>query len=58
MPRGTLRTNVIKKPWVFLVTFKDGREEEVTVEAESYHNAVYSLPSGKKTYKLLKGKAG
>ena len=53
MPR--LRTNVVKKKWDFLVTYRDGREEEVTVEAESYHSAVYSLPSGKKGYKLLKG---
>lgn len=53
MPR--LRTNVIKKPYVFLVTYRDGREEEITVDAESYHVAVYSLPSGKKGYKLLKG---
>ena len=45
---------VVKRPWRFLVTFKDGRQEEVTVEAESYHVAVYSLPSGKKSYKLLK----
>ena len=50
-----LRTNVVKKPWTFQVTFKDGREEIVTVESESYHNAVYALPSGKKGYKLLKG---
>lgn len=53
MPR--LRANVVKKKWDFLVTFKDGREEEITVEAASYHSAVYSLPSGKKGYKLLGG---
>ena len=51
----SLRTNVVKKPYVFLVTFRDGREEEITVEAASYHSAVYSLPSGKKGYTLLKG---
>lgn len=55
MPMGTLRTNVVKKKWDFLVTYRDGREEIVTVESESYHNAVYALPSGKKQYKLLKG---
>ena len=42
MPR--LRTNVIKKPWRFLLHFSDGRTEEITVQAESYHNALYALP--------------
>ena len=46
--------NVVKRPWTFLVTFKDGREEYVTVESESYHNAVYGLPRGKKKYRLIK----
>lgn len=36
--------NVVKKPFRFLLTFLDGRTEEVTVEAESYHNAIYALP--------------
>ena len=56
MPK--LRTNVVKKPWTFLLTFADGRTEEVTVESESYHNAVYALPRsadvGKYKYTLLK----
>lgn len=46
--------NVVPRRWRFLVTYKDGREEEVEVEAESYHVAVYALPSGKRKYKLLK----
>lgn len=58
MPKRNLKMNVVKKPWTFLVTYRDGREEEITVEAASYHIAVYSLPSGKKGYKLIKGKAG
>ena len=48
-----LVTNVVKKPWRFLVTFKDGREEVLTVEAESYHAAICALPAGKKRYKRL-----
>lgn len=46
--------NVVQRRWTFLVTFKDGREEIVTVESESYHNAVYGLPRGKQKYKLIK----
>ena len=42
MPK--LIKNVIPKRWRFALHFTDGREEEVTVEAESYHVAVYSLP--------------
>lgn len=45
--------NVVPRRWRFLVTYRDGREEEVEVEAESYHVAVYALPSGKKSYKLI-----
>ena len=45
--------NVVPRRWRFMVTFKDGREEEITVEAESYHVAVYALPRGKKSYKLI-----
>lgn len=44
---------VVKRPYRFLVTFKDGRTEEVTVEAESYHSAIMGLPTGKKNYKFL-----
>ena len=50
--------NVVPRRWRFLVTYKDGREETVTVEAESYHVAVYALPSGKRKYKLLKEEHG
>lgn len=50
--------NVVPRRWRFLVTYKDGREEEVEVEAESYHVAVYALPSGKRKYKLLKEEHG
>ncbi len=44
---------VVTRPYRFLVTFKDGRTEEITVEAESYHSAVYGLPKGKKKYKAI-----
>lgn len=48
MPR--LVKNVAKRPYRFLVEFKDGRTEQITVEAESYHSAILSLPVGKKAY--------
>lgn len=51
MPR--LVKNVVKRPYRFLVEFKDGRTEEITVEAESYHSAILSLPTGKRRYKCL-----
>ena len=45
--------NVVMHRYPFRVTFKDGRVEEITVEAESYHSAVYALPSGKRKYEYL-----
>lgn len=39
-----LRKNVVSKKWPFRVTYSDGRVEEIVVESESYHNAVYALP--------------
>lgn len=48
-----LTKNVVMKPWRFLVVMRDGTEQEITVQAESYHNAIYALPAGKKKYKLL-----
>lgn len=36
--------NVVKKPYVFILQFADGRTDEVTVNAESYHSAVFGLP--------------
>lgn len=51
MPR--LVKNVVKRPYRFLVEFKDGRAEQITVEAESYHSAILSLPAGKRRYKYL-----
>lgn len=51
MPR--LVKNVVKRPYRFLVEFKDGRTEEVTVEAESYHSAIMCLPTGKRKYRYL-----
>lgn len=42
MPK--LVTNTVKKPFTFILTFSDGRTDEVTVMADSYHSAVYGLP--------------
>ena len=36
--------NVVQKPWTFILHFKDGRTEEVTVHAETYNTAILSLP--------------
>lgn len=62
MPRGKLITNVVKKPWRFLLHFPDGRTEDLTVEASSFSAAVLALPRfadvGKYKYTLVKGKAG
>ncbi len=53
-----IRKNVVTKPWRFLLHFSDGRTEEITVQAESYHNALYALPRfadvGKYKYEFLK----
>lgn len=38
-----LVTNVVKKPFKYLVHFMDGRQEEYTVEAESKHSAFLML---------------
>ena len=50
--------NVVKKPFRFLLTFADGRTEEVTVEAESYNSAIFALPRfaevGRYKYEHLK----
>ena len=60
MPRGKLRTNAVKQPWVFLLHFEDGRTEEMTVNAETFSAAIFSLPRfadvGKFKYTLLHGK--
>lgn len=62
MPRGNLKTNTIKHPFVFRLMFADGRTEEVEVSADSFSAAVLSLPRfaevGKYKYTLVKGKAG
>lgn len=42
MPK--LVTNVLKRPYTFLLTFPDGRTEEKTVQAESESAAVLLLP--------------
>lgn len=52
-----------KKPtWNFLLSFEDGKSENVTVEARDFSAAVLSLPRfadvGKYKYTLVKGKAG
>lgn len=60
MPRGKLITNVVKKPWHFLLHFTDGRTEEITVEASCFSAAIFSLPRfcevGKFKYELLNRK--
>ena len=48
-----LVTNVVKRSYPFRVTFRDGTVKEITVEAESYHSAVYALPPGKRKYEYL-----
>jgi hypothetical protein len=57
MPK--LIKNVIPKRWRFALHFTDGRTEEVTVEAESYHVAIYALPRfadvGRYRYEPLRG---
>lgn len=42
MPK--LVTNVIKRPYTFLLAFPDGRTEKKTVQAESESAAVLLLP--------------
>ena len=42
MPK--LVTNTVKKPFYFILTFTDGRTDEVTIMADSYHSAVFGLP--------------
>ena len=46
--------NVVTRPYTFRVQFRDGREEIVTVEAESYQAAKLLLPQDKKLYWYLK----
>ena len=48
-----LVTNVVKRRYPFRVTFRDGTVKEITVVSDSYHNAVYALPGGKKEYEYL-----
>jgi len=40
-----LVTSVVKKPYILRVTFSDGRQEEVEVEAESLSAAGLLLPT-------------
>jgi hypothetical protein len=47
-----------KKPtWHFVLSFEDGRTEEITVEARDFPSAIFTLPRfadvGKFKYKLL-----
>lgn len=50
--------NVVTKPFHFTLYFTDGRSEEVTVNAESFHAAVFGLPRfaevGRYRYELKK----
>lgn len=58
MSRGILKTNIVKKPWHFVLHFTDGRTEEITVEARDFSAAIFSLPRfadvGKYKYTLVK----
>lgn len=42
--KPTFRKAVVTKPYRFILHFADGRDEEVTVHAESYHAAIFGLP--------------
>lgn len=53
MPRGTLRTNVVKRTYTFAVVFRDGSTEEIAVEAESASAAALRLPEGEYTWTLI-----
>lgn len=59
MPRGKLKTNTVKHPYVFRLMFTDGRIEEVEVQVDSFSAAVLALPRfaevGKYRYELVKG---
>ena len=50
--------NVVTKSFHFILHFPDGRDEEITIDAESYQSAVYGLPRfadvGPYKYELLK----
>lgn len=50
--------NVVVKPYIFVLTFEDGRKERIEIEAESYRAAAMRLPRfaevGKYRYKLVK----
>lgn len=49
-----LRTNAVKRIYVFRVVYKDGRDESVAVEAESYAAAKLLLPTeGRQYYDLI-----
>lgn len=54
MGKNTERKN---PTWHFLLSFDDGRTENVTVEARDFSSAIFSLPRfadvGKFKYKLL-----
>ena len=56
MPR--INKNAIQKKFKFLLHFDDGRTEEITVQSETYHGAIYSLPRfadvGRYRYEYIK----
>lgn len=56
MPR--INKNAIQKRFKFLLHFDDGRTEEITVQSETYHGAIYSLPRfadvGRYRYEYIK----
>ena len=48
-----LVTNVIKRPYHCLVTFADGHQEEITVEAESLYAATLLFPQDAVTWEPI-----
>ena len=51
--KGKLVTNVIKRRYTLLVTFSDGHQEEMTVEAESLSAAGLLLPMTAVTWEAI-----
>ena len=51
-------SNVVKYPWLVRLHFADGRSEDVSVEANTISEMVFSLPLfkdvGKYRYEVLK----
>lgn len=50
--------NVVTRPYVFAVRFRDGSTEEIAVEAESASAAVLELPVGVCEWELIDSEQG